>query len=393
MKIGIVCYPTFGGSGIVATELAHELALRGNEVHLISYSRPVRMYRGDGLYFFHQIPVMIYPLFEYPPYESALVSRLVEIALTQDLDLLHVHYAVPFAGAAYMTKQILLQQHNKHLPYIVTSHGTDITLVGRDKSFAPVVQFGLYNADAITAVSKFLKSEMVKNFKIPQQRIQVIYNFINTTQHNKEYCQKAQYLDQWRRFLAPRNEFLICHISNFRPLKRIDILLKAFKQVIDNGLNARLVLVGDGPERQNMELLARELKLEDKALFLGVQEDIRDILCISDLFVLTSESESFGLVLLEAMAMGCPVVASNTGGIPEVVRDGIEGLLCPVNDTKAFADAIMKILTNPELHQKLVDNAIKRARDFDTSKIVPQYEQLYRKVINASQRELFSPSN
>ncbi len=393
MKIGIVCYPTFGGSGIVATELAHELAIRGNEVHLISYSRPVRMYRGDGLYFFHQIPVMIYPLFEYPPYESALVSRLVEIALTQELDLLHVHYAVPFAGAAYMTKQILLQQHNKHLPYIVTLHGTDITLVGRDKSFAPVVQFGLYNADAITSVSNYLKSETVKNFKIPQERIQVIYNFINTAQHNRAYCQKAQYLERWRRFLAPRNEFLICHISNFRPLKRIDILLQAFKIVLDNGLNAKLVLVGDGPERQNMELMARDLGLEDKALFLGVQEDIRDILCISDLFVLTSESESFGLVLLEAMAMGCPIVASKTGGIPEVVRDDLEGLLCPVNDIKSFADAILKILTNPDLHRKYVNNAIKRARDFDTSKIIPEYEWLYRHVKKIVSRELFDPSN
>ncbi len=380
MKIGIVCYPTFGGSGIVATELAHELALRGNEVHLISYSRPVRMYRGEGLYFFHQIPVMIYPLFEYPPYESALVSRLVEIALTQDLDLLHVHYAVPFAGAAYMTKQILLQQHNKHLPYIVTLHGTDITLVGRDKSFAPVVRFGLHNADAITAVSGFLRSETVKNFNISQERIEVIYNFINTSQHNREYCNKAQYLDQWKKFLAPRNEFIICHISNFRPLKRIDVLLRAFKIVVDNGLNARLVLVGDGPERQNMELLARDLNLEDKALFLGVQEDIRDILCISDLFVLTSESESFGLVLLEAMAMGCPIVASNTGGIPEVVRDGVEGKLCPVNDVDAFAKAISQILTNPNLHERYVNNALKRVKSFDTIQIIPQYEALYQQV-------------
>ncbi len=384
MKIGIVCYPTFGGSGIVATELAHELALRGNEVHLISYSRPVRMYRGDGLYFFHQIPVMIYPLFEYPPYESALVSRLVEIALTQDLDLLHVHYAVPFAGAAYMTKQILLQQHNKHLPYIVTLHGTDITLVGRDKSFAPVVRFGLHNADAITAVSGFLRSETTKNFNIPRERIEIIYNFINTSQHNREYCKKAQYLEQWKKFLAPRNEFIICHISNFRPLKRIDILLRAFKNVMDNGLNARLVLVGDGPERQNMELLTRDLNLEDKVLFLGVQEDIRDILCISDLFVLTSESESFGLVLLEAMAMGCPIVASNTGGIPEVVRDGVEGKLCPVNDVDAFAKAISHILTNPELHKKYVANALQRVKSFDTTQIIPKYEALYRQVLQGN---------
>ncbi len=381
MKIGIVCYPTFGGSGIIATELAHELAVRGNEVHLISYSRPVRMYRGDGLYFFHQIPVMIYPLFEYPPYESALVSRLVEIALKHDLDILHVHYAVPFAGAAYMTKHILKQQHNKVLPYIVTLHGTDITLVGKDKSFAPVVRFGLFNADGITAVSRFLKNETVENFGIPAERIRVIYNFINTTQHNREYCKRAQYLDRWRRFIAPRNEFIICHISNFRPLKRIDVLLKSFRKVIDDGINAKLVLVGDGPERQNMELLARNLNLEDKALFLGVQEDVRDILCISDLFVLTSESESFGLVLLEAMAMGCPVVASETGGIPEVVRDGIEGLLCPVNDVDSFALAIKKVLTNPELHERLARNAVARAKKFDASVVIPQYEKVYKGIL------------
>lgn len=372
MKIGIVCYPTFGGSGVVATELGKALADKGHSVHFIAYRHPARLDSYHENIYFHEVRFADYPLFEYAPYESALASKLVDVAKYEKLDLLHVHYAIPHAAAAYMAKQILKAQ-GIELPVVTTLHGTDITLVGKDATYAPVVTFSINHSDGVTAVSENLKQETYEHFDI-ENGIKVIPNFVDFNRFqksNKEHFKKA---------IAPNGEKLLMHTSNFRKVKRVEDVLKTFYRVLKK-IPAKLLLVGDGPERQHVEQLCRELDVCDNVRFLGKQEAIEELLAVSDLFMLPSESESFGLAALEAMACHVPVISSNAGGIPEVNIDGKTGYLSPVGDVDDMAEKALKLLTNEALHQKFKENAYQHALQFDVHKIMPIYEAYYREVM------------
>jgi L-malate glycosyltransferase len=339
MKIGIVLYPTFGGSGVVATELGKSLAKKGHNVHFITYSQPVRLgsFRENVTY--HEVAVSDYPLFEYQPYETVLASKMVDVVKHEGLDILHVHYAIPHASAAFMAKMILRSQ-GIEIPFVTTLHGTDITLVGRDPSFEPVITFCLNESDAVTAVSQSLKDDTYKHFSTTRH-IDVIPNFIQVPGD-------FETLDRSRRNrYAPDNEFLLCHVSNFRKVKRVKDVLRVFQKV--NAVKpSRLMLVGDGPERYKLEELCREMDLCDRVKFLGKITDTQHVLQISDIFILPSETESFGLAALEAMAVGVPVISSNTGGIPEVNLHGVSGYLSNVGDIEDMANNTLKILANPE---------------------------------------------
>lgn len=372
LKIGIVCYPTFGGSGVVATELGMALADKGHQVHFISYSQPFRLDFFSGNVFYHEVPVANYPLFEFLPYEISLTSKLVDVALHQNLDLLHVHYAIPHASAAYLAKQIL-KSRGKDIPIITTLHGTDITLIGRDPSYKPVITFAINESDAVTAVSNNLKEQTYAYFDVKRD-IQVIYNFIDLKNYENanQPCMKSIY--------APNGEFLLTHISNFRPVKRIDDVVKVFEKV-RRELPVRLLLGGDGPERTNVENLARKLGVIDDVIFLGKTRAIERILCLSDIFLLTSESESFGLTALEALASGVPVISSNTGGIPEVNKHGYSGYLSPVGDVEDMAANTIQLLKDRELYSQLSRQAKKQAANFDIHHVLPQYEKLYKQVL------------
>jgi N-acetyl-alpha-D-glucosaminyl L-malate synthase BshA len=372
MKIGIVCYPTYGGSGVLATELGKSLAQRGHQVHFISYKQPARLDFFAENIFFHEVYVSHYPLFEFPPYETTLIGRLVDVVKFEKLDLLHVQYAIPHASAAVMAKHIL-RKEGIEIPIITTLHGTDITLVGKDKSFEPVVSYAINMSDAVTAVSKSLKADTLSNFHI-ENDIQVIPNFIDISRFNK------QTKDHFRKAITPQDEKLLIHISNFRKVKRVEDVVKIFAKVREK-IPAKMLLVGDGPERQNIEMLCRELGICDGLNFLGKQESVEEILSVCDLFLLPSETESFGLAALEAMACEVPVVSSNAGGIPEVNIDGVTGFLCNVGDIDAMAKRSIELLSNADMLKQFKHQAKQQALTFDIDRIVPMYESLYNKVI------------
>lgn len=372
MNIGIVCYPTFGGSGVLATELGKALADKGHNIHFITYQQPVRLTGFSANVFYHEVRVPAYPLFDFPPYETALASTLVDVVKNNHLDLLHVHYAIPHASAAYMAKQILAEQ-GITIPFITTLHGTDITLVGKDKTYAPVVSFSINQSDAITAVSNNLKEETYANFKI-EKDIDVIYNFVDIDRFKKKP------IDAFKKAIAPEGEKVILHASNFRKVKRIADVIYTFNQ-IKKTIPSKLLLVGDGPERPMAEELCRELGIFEETRFVGKQQDMEEIYAIADLFLLPSEYESFGLAALEAMAAGAPVIATNTGGLPEIVTQGVNGYLSTVGDVTSMSKDAVKILSNERTLQQFKEAAKNQATKFTISSIVPQYEALYKKVM------------
>lgn len=373
MKIGIVCYPTYGGSGVVATELGKALALKGHEVHFISYSQPFRLDFFNENIFYHEVDISDYPLFDYKPYELALTGKLVDVVKYEKLDLLHVHYAIPHASAAYMAKQILASE-GIHVPYITTLHGTDITLVGKDSSFGPVITFSINQSDAVTAVSANLKEDTYRLFPVTKD-IDVVHNFIDIKhyEHITDPC--------FRPFYALENEHIITHVSNFRKVKRVEDVVKVFAG-IRKSMPAKLLLVGDGPERNHIESLCRELGLWSDVRFLGKLKTVEKVLAVSDLFLLTSETESFGLSALEAMASKVPVISTNTGGLPEVNIHGVTGFTSNVGDVDDMAANALKILTDPITHSQFKENAYNKAMEFDINNILPQYEAIYAKVLN-----------
>ncbi|WP_341901437.1 N-acetyl-alpha-D-glucosaminyl L-malate synthase BshA [Fluviicola taffensis] len=372
MKIGIVLYPTFGGSGVVATELGKALAQKGHLVHFITYSQPVRLGSFRENIFYHEVQLSDYPLFEYQPYETELASKVVDVVKYEGLDLLHVHYAIPHASAAFMAQQILKAQ-GINIPFITTLHGTDITLVGKDPSFEPVISFCINASDAVTAVSKSLMKDTYTHFQTTR-KIHVIPNFIQPKAELPVINMEK------RRHYAQDNEFILCHISNFRPVKRITDVVRIFQKVQEK-LPAKLLLAGDGPDRAIVERLARDLGICNKIIFIGKVRETGPILEISDLFLLPSETESFGLAALEAMAEGVPVVSSNTGGIPEVNIDAYSGFTSNVGDVDAMAIDAIRILENKETHQIFRKNALQQAKKFDLSNVLPLYEELYESVL------------
>jgi N-acetyl-alpha-D-glucosaminyl L-malate synthase BshA len=373
MKIGIVCYPTYGGSGVVATELGKALAQRGHQVHFIAYKQPARLDSFMSNIFYHEVNVSTYPLFDFPPYETSLASTLVDVVKFEKLDLLHVHYAIPHASAAIMARQILATE-GIHIPVITTLHGTDITLVGKDAAFEPVVTYSINQSDAVTSVSDFLKQDTYKHFKIAKH-IEVIPNFIDVTRFQK------QPKEHFKKAIAPQNEKLIVHTSNFRKVKRVDDVIKIFGK-INSKIPSKLLLVGDGPERHNAEALCRELNLCESTLFLGKQNPVEEILSVCDLFLMPSETESFGLAALEAMACEVPVIASNAGGIPELVQNGISGFMANVGNVNEMAEKGIYILENEARLKQFKANALARALEFDINNIVPVYEKFYDQVIS-----------
>jgi L-malate glycosyltransferase len=372
MKIGIVCYPTFGGSGVVATELGKALAEKGHRIHFITYSQPVRLDHFSENISYHEVAATQYALFDYIPYESALTSKLVDVARYEKLDILHVHYAIPHASVAYMAKQILAAQ-GIILPVVTTLHGTDITLVGRDASYEPVVTFAINHSDGVTAVSDSLRKDTYKNFQVVKD-IEVIHNFIDLRRFAK------QTKDHFRKAIAPNGEKLIVHTSNFRKVKRVQDVVKVFQQV-SKKINAKLLLIGDGPERHNIEQLTRDLDICDDVRFLGKQDMVEEILSVCDLFIMPSETESFGLAALEAMACQVPVISSNSGGMPELNINGVTGFMSDVADVDDMAKNACEILCNEEVLLKFKHNALARAKEFDINKIMPQYEAYYQRII------------
>lgn len=372
MKIGIVCYPTFGGSGVLATELGKALAHKGHMVHFITYQQPVRLNEFMPNLLYHEVQVPTYPLFDYPPYETALASTMVDVIKNNDLDLLHVHYAIPHASAAYMAKQIL-KKEGKHIPVVTTLHGTDITLVGRDKTYAPVVTFSINESDAITAVSQNLRDETFRHFVI-EKEIEVIVNFVDVSRFSRKP------IDAFKKVIAPNGERVLLHASNFRKIKRVQDVVKIFAAV-KKEVPSKLLFVGDGPERSTAEDLARELGVFDDIRFVGKQEQMEDILAIADLFLLTSEYESFGLAALEAMAAAVPVVSTNAGGLGEINVDGETGYLADVGDVETMTAHAISILKNDEVLNRFKEKAAAHARLFDISRIVPLYEKLYERFL------------
>ena len=375
MNIGIVCYPTFGGSGVVATELGIALAHKGHKVHFITYSQPFRLNQFNENLFYHEVNVNDYPLFEYQPYESVLASKIVDVAIYERLDILHVHYAIPHASVAYLAQQILKSRKIK-LPYITTLHGTDITLVGQDPSFEPVIFFSLNNSNAITSVSESLRKDTLKTFKIAND-VKVIPNFIKIEDYEKHevtHCHR-------KNFAAPHEKILI-HVSNFRKVKRVEDVLRAF-DIVRKEIPCKLILVGDGPERPAIDKLCRELNTCNDIISVGKIANPQEVLAISDVFVLPSETESFGLSALEAMASKIPVVSSNTGGIPELNVHGKTGYMSKVGDYEDMAKNIIGLLSDEKKLAQFKANAFEQAKKFDINVILPQYEKLYEDVIKA----------
>lgn len=371
MKIGIVCYPTFGGSGVVATELGKGLALHGHQIHFITYSQPHRLDFFNENLFYHEVDVHSYPLFQYPPYELALASKMVNVVKYEKLDLLHVHYAIPHASAAYMAKQILLTEGIK-IPVVTTLHGTDITLVGKNASYEPVVTFSINQSDAVTAVSADLRDDTFRHFKITNP-ITVIHNFVDLNRFRR------QKKEHFKTAICPNGERLLVHTSNFRKVKRVEDVVKIFNEVRKH-VPSKLLMVGDGPERATAEALCREFDICDDARFLGKLDAVEEVLSVCDLFIMPSEKESFGLAALEAMACEVPIISSNTGGLPELNIQGVTGYLSAVGDVDDMVKNAMYILANENL-LRFKTAALKRARDFDISKILPQYESVYAEAV------------
>src|ERR1700743_483109 len=372
MKIGIVCYPTFGGSGVVATELGKALADNGHQVHFIQYNQPARLDFFSENLFYHEVSVSKYPLFDYPPYELALASRLVDVVRFEKLDILHVHYAIPHASAAFMAKQILLS-YGIYIPVVTTLHGTDITLVGKDRTYKPVVTFSINKSDGVTAVSEHLKRDTYEFFEI-ETDIKVIPNFIDLNR----FSLKAK--DHFKKAIAPSGQKIIIHTSNFRKVKRTEDVIKIFAKLVKK-IPSKMLMVGDGVERSYCEQLCRDLEVWDDVRFLGKQDAIEEILSVSDLFLMPSESESFGLAALEAMACKVPVVSSNAGGLPELNLDGVTGFLRDVGDVDGMADSAVYILEDEDRLKTFTENALLRAKKFDLANILPVYESYYVEVI------------
>ena len=372
MNIAIVCYPTFGGSGVVATELGLALARKGHQVHFITYSYPVRLDFLEMNIHFHEVHVEEYPLFHYQPYELALSSKMAYVIKTYHIDILHVHYAIPHAYAGYMAKQ-MLKREGIEVPMVTTLHGTDITLVGNHPTYKEAVTFSINESDIVTSVSESLKQDTLRLFRIDKD-IKVIPNFTNIKKSKESSPCK-------RTVMAKPEELIVTHISNFRKVKRIDDVVRIFYG-IQQKLPAKLIMVGDGPEREIADLLCKDLGIKSKVLFLGNTSDIDRILCFTDLFLLPSASESFGLSALEAMAAGVPVVSSNTGGLPEVNEEGVSGYLCPIGDVKAMAEKAIYILEDKTRLAQFKQNARKVAERFDEDRIVPMYEALYYSAID-----------
>ncbi|MCZ8168959.1 MAG: N-acetyl-alpha-D-glucosaminyl L-malate synthase BshA [Flavobacterium sp.] len=376
MKIAIVCYPTFGGSGVVATELGLELARKGHEIHFITYRQPVRLALLNPNVHYHEVNVPEYPLFHYQPYELALSSKLVDMVKLHKIELLHVHYAIPHAYAGYMAQQMLRDQ-GIHIPMVTTLHGTDITLVGKHPNYKTAVSFSINKSDIVTAVSQDLKEETYRLFDVKNE-IHVIPNFIELEKHRNENHIACQ-----RSVMAKKEERIITHISNFRKVKRIPDVVKIFYK-IQQTIPSKLMLVGDGPERLPAERLCEELGIVDKVIFFGNSNEIDSILAYSDLFLLPSETESFGLAALEAMAWSVPVISSNTGGLPEVNVQGVSGYLAPVGDIDAMAKDAIAILNNNETLATFKKQALEVAQQFDIALILPQYEKLYHEALRKS---------
>jgi N-acetyl-alpha-D-glucosaminyl L-malate synthase BshA len=375
MKIGIVCYPTFGGSGVVATELGKALAKEGHQVHFITYSQPARLDFFSENLFYHEVSVRDYPLFDYAPYESALASKLVDVVRFEKLDILHVHYAIPHASAAFMAKQILAT-YGINIPFVTTLHGTDITLVGKDATYKPVVTFSINQSDGITTVSENLKEDTYSHFEIKKD-IKVIYNFIDFSRFS------LQPKDHFKKAIAPNNERILIHTSNFRKVKRTEDVIRMFKKVQER-IPSKLLMVGDGPERNANEQLCRELDICDNVRFLGKQDAIEEILSVSDLFIMPSESESFGLAALEAMACKVPVITSNAGGLPELNINDFCGYMCDVGDIDDMAEKAISILSEETTLNRFKENALARAKDFDLKKILPIYIDYYNEILEKS---------
>jgi N-acetyl-alpha-D-glucosaminyl L-malate synthase BshA len=371
LKIGIVCYPTYGGSGVVATELGIALADKGHEVHFISYDQPFRLDLYSENIYFHQVNVPDYPLFEYAPYELNLTSKLVDVAIHEKLNILHVHYAIPHASAAVNAKQILAT-YGIHIPIVTTLHGTDITLLGKDKSFKPVIEYAINQSDAVTAVSQNLKEETLLNFKIKDE-IKVIPNFIDMRLYKQECNQLI------RDKFAKKEEAILVHISNFRKVKRVQDVVKIFEKV-NKHVPSKLFMIGDGPERLKAEQLCRKLGVAKHVRFLGKFKVIEKFLCIADVFVLPSKTESFGLVALEAMASKVAVISTNSGGLPEVNIDGETGYLSDVGDVKKMANDTIALLKDTDKLNAFKNNALAHAKTFDLPNILPQYEAVYQEL-------------
>jgi len=375
MKIGIVCYPTFGGSGVLATELGIALSDKGHEVHFITYEQPVRLTQAfhPNIYF-HEVKVPTYPLFDYPPYETALASAMVNVIVNQQLDVLHLHYAIPHASAAYFARQIL-RKSGRDIPFITTLHGTDITLVGKDPTYEPVVTFSINESDAITAVSDNLREETLRSFKI-EKEIHVIPNFVDV----KRFHQTDK--DHFKQMLAPAGERILVHVSNFRAVKRVKDVIRIFAGV-HKEMPSKLLMIGDGPDRLSSEELARTLGVYNDTRFLGKQEQISEILSIADLFILPSETESFGLSALEAMACSVPLISTNAGGLPEINIQGKTGFLSNVGDVESMSQHAIFILSDDDRLQEFKKAAIAQARHFEKQRIIPMYEKLYNSVVAA----------
>jgi N-acetyl-alpha-D-glucosaminyl L-malate synthase BshA len=372
MKIGIVLYPTFGGSGVVGTELGKAMAAKGHQVHFITYSQPVRLGAFRENIFYHEVAVSDYPLFEYQPYETELTSKMVDVVKYEKLDLLHVHYAIPHASAAFMAREILRSQ-GISIPFITTLHGTDITLVGKDPSFEPVITFCINQSDAVTAVSESLRQSTYKHFATTRE-IHVIPNFVVPAD-----AESATYKQMRCKYALP-DEKILCHVSNFRKVKRVEDVVAIFAKVNEK-IPSKLILVGDGPERYSIEKLCREYDICDRVIFIGKVRDTAHVLEIADIFLLPSETESFGLAALEAMAVGVPVISSNAGGIPEVNEHGVTGYLSNVGDVEDMVQNTLAILSTEHMLNTFKENALKRSHDFHLEKILPMYEKIYDDVL------------
>lgn len=373
MRIGITCYPTYGGSGVVATELGKELASRGHEVHFISYALPIRLTMTDRIYF-HEVEVLSYPLFEYPPYDLVLATKMAEVTTRHDLDILHVHYAIPHSISAYLAKMML---GGRVIPFVTTLHGTDITVVGNDRSYLPITRFGIEQSDAVTAVSEYLRKRTVEEFQV-ERSITVVPNFVDCNAYDRATDPGLRL-----KFAKP-DEAILIHISNFRPVKRVSDVIEIFSSVRKKR-KARLLMVGDGPDRPKAEWLANTHGIADDVLFVGKQNNMSRFLSVSDILLLPSELESFGLVALEAMACRVPVIATRVGGLPEVVQDGTDGFLYDVGDIGSMARGCLNILANPELRTRIGEAARAHARrEFCASKIVLRYEDLYRRTVETA---------
>jgi N-acetyl-alpha-D-glucosaminyl L-malate synthase BshA len=379
MRIGITCYPTYGGSGVVATELGIELAALGHEVHFISYSQPFRLTGRESGIFYHEVPVSNYPLFEFPPYDLALASRMAEVAEYYLLDLLHVHYAIPHSVSALLARQMLAER-GKSLPFVTTLHGTDITLVGMDRSYLPITRYAIQQSDGVTSISSYLKEVTEKNFGITRP-IEVVHNFVNCDVYKPYAENESDTRSEARSRFADPGEFLIMHLSNFRPVKRVADVVQIFARIAKQ-LPARLALIGDGPDRSTAEWLAHSLGIHDRIHFLGKQDRVSELLPLADLMLMPSEMESFGLAALEAMACESPAIATRVGGVAELITDGADGLLFPVGDVEAMAAASIALLSDPERHLAMRKAARKTAQDrFCSTRILPRYVAFYESLL------------